>query len=39
MSGAAPLSAELTQQLIELLPHVSIHQGYGSNIYNRNIVL
>ncbi|KAK7694984.1 hypothetical protein QCA50_002172 [Cerrena zonata] len=29
MSGAAPLSAELTQQLIQILPHVSIHQGYG----------
>ncbi|KZT08184.1 amp dependent CoA ligase [Laetiporus sulphureus 93-53] len=29
MSGAAPLSAELTKQLSELLPQASIGQGYG----------
>lgn len=29
MCSAAPLSAELTQQLIELLPQIEIHQGYG----------
>ncbi|OSX62667.1 hypothetical protein POSPLADRAFT_1141924 [Postia placenta MAD-698-R-SB12] len=29
VSGAAPLSGELTQQLSEVLPNVSIAQGYG----------
>ncbi|KAI0080345.1 amp dependent CoA ligase [Panus rudis PR-1116 ss-1] len=29
MSGAAPLSADLIQQVIRLLPDVSIHQAYG----------
>ncbi|KAI0803315.1 amp dependent CoA ligase [Irpex lacteus] len=29
MSGAAPLSAELTMQLAEILPQCSIGQGYG----------
>jgi len=29
MSGAAPLSAELIKQLSEILPHISIGQGYG----------
>lgn len=29
MCGAAPLSAELTQQAVKILPHVDIGQGYG----------
>lgn len=29
MSGAAPLSAELTQQLIKVLPNTCLGQGYG----------
>jgi len=29
LSGAAPLSAELTEQLIKVLPNASIGQGYG----------
>lgn len=29
MSGAAPLSAELTEQLIRILPNASIGQAYG----------
>ena len=29
MSGAAPLSAELTEQLIKILPNASIGQAYG----------
>lgn len=29
MSGAAPLSAELTEQLIKVLPNASISQAYG----------
>ncbi|KLO20729.1 phenylacetyl-CoA ligase [Schizopora paradoxa] len=29
MSGAAPLSAELTMQLVKVLPNATIGQGYG----------
>lgn len=29
MSGAAPLSAELTAQLLKVIPNASIGQGYG----------
>lgn len=29
MSGAAPLSPELTMQLVEVLPNAEIGQGYG----------
>ena len=33
MSGAAPLSAELTKQLIEVLPNAHIGQGYGKQTH------
>lgn len=29
MSGAAPLSKELTEQLMKVLPNAQIGQGYG----------
>ena len=29
MIGAAPLSGELTRQLVNVLPEVSVFQGYG----------
>ena len=29
MSGAAPLSAELTEQLTKVIPQCAIGQGYG----------
>lgn len=29
MSGAAPLSAELTAQLLKVIPNASVGQGYG----------
>ena len=32
MSGAAPLSAELTMHLAETLPLCSIGQGYGTSL-------
>ena len=32
MSGAAPLSAELTMHLAEILPLCSIGQGYGASL-------
>lgn len=32
MSGAAPLSKELTQQLLKVLPNAEIGQGYGASI-------
>lgn len=32
MSGAAPLSAELTMQLVKVLPNATIGQGYGTNL-------
>ncbi|KZT65757.1 acetyl-CoA synthetase-like protein [Daedalea quercina L-15889] len=30
MIGAAPLTAELTSQLLEVLPHIQLGQGYGT---------
>ena len=32
MSGAAPLSSELTMQLVKILPNAQIGQGYGTTI-------
>ena len=32
MSGAAPLSSELTLQLVKILPNAQIGQGYGTTI-------
>ncbi len=32
MSGAAPLSAELTRQFMEVLPGSAIGQGYGTSM-------
>ncbi|KAF9040424.1 acetyl-CoA synthetase-like protein [Hymenopellis radicata] len=33
MSGAAPLSGELVQQVTEQFPHAMIGQGYGSSLH------
>ncbi len=35
MSGAAPLSAELTMQLVKVLPNATIGQGYGATYFVR----
>lgn len=34
ISGAAPLSKELTQQLIKVMPNAEIGQGYGMLIHD-----
>ena len=31
-SGAAPLSAELTQQLVKVMPNAQIGQAYGTSV-------
>jgi 4-coumarate--CoA ligase len=36
MSSAAPLSAELTAQLLKVLPGASIGQVYGNSHFPRN---
>ena len=33
MSGAAPMSAELTRQFVEVLPNAHIGQGYGRSLH------
>ena len=34
MVAAAPLSAELTSQLLDVMPHIHLGQGYGTRPYN-----